>query len=81
MVSIHIRTTNSVCKNANNREGIFAAREASKIFKVLVCHQSVTCHTNMLSFTAKAIPCSEGLYRDGTGFFKAEVSVWFCGHD
>ena len=81
LVSIHIRTTNSVCENAHNREGRFAAREASKIFTVQVGHQSFTCHTNMLSFTAKAITFSEGLYRDGTGFFKAEVSVWFCGHD
>ena len=59
LVSIHIRTTNSVCKTAHNREGRFAAREASKIFTLQVCHQSVTCHTDMLSFTAKAIPCSE----------------------
>ena len=22
-----------------------------------------------------------GIYCEGAGFFKAEVSVWFCGHD
>ena len=75
LVSIHTRTTNSVCKNAHNRERRFAAREASKIFTVRVCHQSVTCHANMLSFTAKAITCSEGMYCEDTGFFKADVSV------
>ena len=78
LVSIHNRTINSVCENAHNREGRFAAREASEIFTVLVCHQSVTCHTNMLDFTAGAITCSEGMYYEGTGFFKAEVPGWFC---
>ena len=65
-------------KTVINWEGRFAAREASEIFTVLVCHQSVTCHTNMFDFTAGAITCSEGMYYEGTGFFKAEVPGWFC---